>query len=259
MAISEVRVPPVVDDQSVGAVTALRERGDELLVDLAAMLSLTSGPWRSHVVGRSSQELLLCQCAQRLVRHLQAIDETLYEAGAHAERTRSLVSAMRNQYRFSVNEINQLAHATGAGQFAAAGRAIAAVLRACTQTEQAVLIPALATTPGIRLHQLLDQVNSRFRALGGTLPGTLDVREIAHQQRHPVILAYCRRLAPGQSFILINPFDPGSLRRDLGAMCAGQLMWDLLAVEPTQWRVRIGRSGITQHPKEGLIGMSETR
>lgn len=259
MAISIIGAPREVADQRVAAVTALRGRGDELLVDLAAMLALTSGPWRSNVIGRSSQELMLCQCARRLVRHLQAIDETLYEAGAHTERTRLLVRSMRSQYRFAVSEIKRLAHASGAGQFGIAGHTIAAVLRACTQTEQAVLIPALATTPGIGLRRLVDEADNRFRDLGRTLPETLDVREIAHRQRHPVIHAHCRRLAPGQSFTLLYPVDPNSLRRDLGAMCAGQLVWDLLASEPTCWRVRVGRVEAMQASEERLLDVSPIR
>jgi hypothetical protein len=44
-----------------------------------------------------------------------------------------------------------------------------------------------------------------------TAPETLDVREIAPRERHPLIFGTFDRLRPGESFILLNDHDPKPL------------------------------------------------
>ena len=51
----------------------------------------------------------------------------------------------------------------------------------------------------------LIQIDSR------STPATLDVREIAPRDRHPLILGTFDRLGPGESFILLNDHDPKPL------------------------------------------------
>ena len=78
---------------------------------------------------------------------------------------------------------------------------------------------------------------------GGRLeqPGELDVREIPHGQRHPRIFARYARLAPGESFVLVNNHDPKPLRREFQATHPGAFSWDYEQSGPDLWKVRIGR------------------
>ena len=81
----------------------------------------------------------------------------------------------------------------------------------------------------------LIQIDSR------STPATLDVREIAPRDRHPLILGTFDRLGPGESFILLNDHDPKPLYYQFQAEQPGQVDWAYLEQGPAVWRVRIGR------------------
>ena len=104
-----------------------------------------------------------------------------------------------------------------------------------------MLIPALAVMPGIDLPALLDDVD--ILLAGGVLnpPELLDVREIPRGRRHPRIFGSYARLAPGESFVLVNNHDPKPLRREFQATYPDQFDWEYLEAGPDRWRVRIGR------------------
>jgi uncharacterized protein (DUF2249 family) len=70
----------------------------------------------------------------------------------------------------------------------------------------------------------------------------LDVRSIAHSERHTRIFAAVAALEPGEAFVLANDHDPKPLRFQLDAREPGQIGWDYLAQGPQVWRVRISRA-----------------
>jgi uncharacterized protein (DUF2249 family) len=72
-------------------------------------------------------------------------------------------------------------------------------------------------------------------------PADLDVRDIVPRDRHPLIFDTFDRLAPGQSFVLINDHDPKPLCYQFQAEQPGQVRWEYLEQGPEVWRVRIGR------------------
>ena len=71
----------------------------------------------------------------------------------------------------------------------------------------------------------------------------LDVRQLAHWQRHDVIFTAYRTLKPGAGFVLVNDHDPLPLRYQFEANYPGEFTWDYLEAGPKAWRVRIGRPG----------------
>ncbi len=73
-------------------------------------------------------------------------------------------------------------------------------------------------------------------------PAELDVREIIPRERHELIFHTFDRLAPGQSFVLINDHDPKPLYYQFQAEQPGKVRWDYLEQGPEVWRVRIGRA-----------------
>jgi uncharacterized protein (DUF2249 family) len=76
-----------------------------------------------------------------------------------------------------------------------------------------------------------------------TLPvaATVDVRNVAPRDRHPLIFSTFRRLTGGQAFELVNDHDPKPLHYQFQAELPGQFSWDYLQAGPEAWRVRITR------------------
>jgi uncharacterized protein (DUF2249 family) len=70
---------------------------------------------------------------------------------------------------------------------------------------------------------------------------TLDVREIAPRERHPLIFTTFDNLTPGQAFLLVNDHDPKPLYYQFMAERTGKVGWDYLEQGPEVWQVRISR------------------
>ena len=70
----------------------------------------------------------------------------------------------------------------------------------------------------------------------------VDVRAIPPAQRHPLIFTAFEKLAPGESFILVNDHDPKPLYYKFKFEREGQFIWEALEQGPKDWRVRIGRT-----------------
>lgn len=188
-----------------------------------------------------ARETLIDFCTSRVVRYLLAIDQTLYATAAGAAETRLLVRALRALHDVAAGRIDDLKRAACSAHVAAAARALAGLLGTCHDIEQQVLIPALAALPGVDLPDLVHGVETLLA--GGQLdtPEVLDVRDVPHGQRHPRIFGTYARLAPGESFVLVNNHDPKRLRREFQETYPEQFGWDYLEVGPGRWRVRIAR------------------
>lgn len=74
-----------------------------------------------------------------------------------------------------------------------------------------------------------------------TTDKSLDVRRVAPAQRHPLIFDTYERLAPTESFVLVNDHDPKPLYYQFQAELTGLFSWDYLERGPETWRVRIGK------------------
>lgn len=70
---------------------------------------------------------------------------------------------------------------------------------------------------------------------------TVDVREIAPRERHPLIFGTFDQLSPGEALMLINDHDPKPLFYQFQAESNGKFTWDYLENGPDVWRVRIGK------------------
>ena len=76
----------------------------------------------------------------------------------------------------------------------------------------------------------------------------LNVRALAHGQRHDVIFTAYHALAPGRGFVLVNDHDPQPLRYQFQAQHPDEFTWDYLESGPKLWRLRIGRTaGVPVH------------
>lgn len=70
----------------------------------------------------------------------------------------------------------------------------------------------------------------------------LDVRTIPKPQRHPLIFARFGRLAPGESFVLVNSHEPKHLHDEFERDLPGAYDWSYLETGDNRlWRIRITR------------------
>jgi uncharacterized protein (DUF2249 family) len=70
---------------------------------------------------------------------------------------------------------------------------------------------------------------------------TLDVREIAPRERHPLIFTTFEALEAGEAFLLVNDHDPKPLYYQFSAERQGRFSWEYMGRGPETWRVRIGK------------------
>lgn len=227
--MSDVFIQATETDPAVRAASEVRGVHRRLHDRLAALAG--HGPGHDHAV-------LAGFLDGELRRHLAAVDEALYAPASGAPETRLLVRALRA----AVAEIEALAGAVPtAVDPVRAARDLAAVLAVHFTVEETVLLPALAALPGADVGLLTGDLRTLLD--GGRLerPDEIDVREIPRGQRHPRIFARFARLAPGESFTLVNNHDPKHLRREFELAHPSAFTWDYVESGPELWRVRIGR------------------
>lgn len=73
-----------------------------------------------------------------------------------------------------------------------------------------------------------------------------DVRLIAPDQRHALILRHFEGLPVGAWFELHSDHEPVPLRQQFESLWPGQVDWEVLEAGPAQWRLRIGRRLVAQ-------------
>ncbi|MET9272967.1 DUF2249 domain-containing protein [Kribbella sp. NPDC003557] len=178
-------------------------------------------------------------CRHELREYLVAADRDLYAPASRRVEARLLVDALRVASVALTRHINDLAVASS-GETARIGTMIAGALDLYLRIEESVL-PALADQSGVDHPAVVAEAQDALVKEIGVAPAVIDVRQIARGGRHPRVLARYTRLAPGETFILVNNHDPKPLRREFEAMHAGEFSWDYLQSGPDEWRVRIGR------------------
>jgi uncharacterized protein (DUF2249 family) len=75
---------------------------------------------------------------------------------------------------------------------------------------------------------------------------TLDLRQIAPPERHPLIFSRFDSLPDGHALDLVNDHDPVPLHRQFERMRPGQFEWHYLQAGPALWQVRISQLGAKQ-------------
>lgn len=69
----------------------------------------------------------------------------------------------------------------------------------------------------------------------------IDLREIPHRHRHPLVFNTFRMLESGQTMELLSDHDPEPLFHQFQERSPGGFGWDYLDKGPDVWRVRIMR------------------
>jgi uncharacterized protein (DUF2249 family) len=221
----DVFIQATETDPAVRAAAVVRHIHDRLRERLAALAGHDPG-------------LVAGFCAGELRRHLAAADEALYAPAAGAPETRLLVRALRTAAAEIERRIDLLDRS---GDPAAFAREIGSALAVHFTVAETVLLPALTELPGADPALMVADLQTLLD--GGRLerPDVIDVREIPRGQKHPRIFARFSRLAPGESFALVNNHDPKHLRREFEAAHPGAFTWEYEETGPEVWRLRIGR------------------
>jgi uncharacterized protein (DUF2249 family) len=219
MPAAEIFIQATETDPAVIARAAVREAHQQLRQRLAE-LTTDSEP-------RLTAELVDF-CRHELRGYLAGTDRDLYAPASRVAETRQLADALRVGSAVLNQQINDLAVASPSEAFRIATM-IAGALDLYLRIEESVL-PAIA--------ELADVDPSLVVA---DPQAVIDVRQIARGGRHPRVFARYARLAPGESFVLVNSHDPKPLRREFESRFSGGFSWDYLQAGPEEWRVRIGR------------------
>jgi uncharacterized protein (DUF2249 family) len=238
---SEIYIESTETDPVVRAQSALEQTNQRLQGRIATLTEIE--PVADG--GESVRTAVTDFCTGELRRYLNAADQTLYAAAAGAAETRLLVRALRTTASVVHCHIDRLSSAETAAAAAEIARTTEAVLRAHLAVERSVLLPALAGLPGADLPTLVADLDTLLE--GGQLesPDVIDVREIPHGQRHPRIFTRFARLAPGESFTLVNNHDPKPLRREFQSTHPDAFTWEYVESGPEQWQIRIGRQKVS--------------
>jgi uncharacterized protein (DUF2249 family) len=223
MVGAEIYIEGTETDPVVVARAALRAGHERLRSRLA---ELTSGEPSEGAAGAPVADLAGF-CRLELREYLVAADRELETSASGRVEERVLVDALRVASAALDQQINDLAVASASDSIRIATM-IAGALELYLRLEEFVR-PTLTEL-------------SAVEGETGDAPAVIDVRQIARGGRHPRVFARYARLAPGETFVLVNSHDPKPLRREFEAMHPGAFSWDYLQTGPEEWRVRIGRT-----------------
>ena len=73
------------------------------------------------------------------------------------------------------------------------------------------------------------------------ITSTLDVRDVEHAQRHPLIFRTYNALQPGQAFVLVVDHDPKPVLYELDFVQKGKFEYSYLEQGPEVWRVQMAK------------------
>lgn len=243
---SDIHISGTSTDPAMLAGAAIRDEADRLLRAYQAKAALVTELRLGGALPQQTYRGLVDLTVERVRPYLAATDRVLYAVAAGAAETRLLVRALRRLHESLARHVDELVGANGTDQAVGIAHVLGAELAACLDIQRTVLLPALAALPGADLPGLAGDL--RTVLAGGELdtPDVIDVRPIPHGQRHPRIFGRYARLAPGESFELVNNHDPKPLRREFTATHPDEFTWEYLESGPDQWRIRIGRREVVR-------------
>ncbi|MFB4306769.1 DUF2249 domain-containing protein [Actinomadura sp. GTD37] len=214
------------------------------------------------------RDKLVAFCADEIIPHAEAEERTLYKAAEDLPEARLLLRAMLREHVVLREKVAELAAARTPAEAVGAAAAVNALFQSHLAKENDLILPALVDA-GVNLGALLDGMHE---ILGGhaaegaaaddghhctcgghdahpgvpgataeVAEGELDVRVLAHGQRHGQIFATFEALAPGTAFVLVNDHDPKPLYYQFASQYPGEFGWEYEESGPEVWRVRIGR------------------
>lgn len=214
------------------------------------------GALRSAVAAATPYEqplaTLTAFLADSVLPHAAVEEEALYPVAATDAAAAVFVDGMVMEHRMLAERVHALAGARAGVEALGLAEGVAAVFAVHVDKENALLLPALARTPGVSLAALLEAMHERLTGheagpeevsgRTGAPPKELDVRTLPHGAgRHEAIFARLDALAAGAQLVIVNDHDPKPLHYQLDAAWPGTFDWDYLQSGPEVWRVGVTR------------------
>lgn len=249
--------------EDAAAVEAVRQHHAELASRLAAHAEhlLRAAELSDPVAFEQARTAAVGFCADQLLPHAAAEEETLYPAAATGHRTRLLVESMLAEHRVLTTLVQELTETAQPVRAAAAAHALRLLFDTHLAKENDLILPAVAADPAVSLaeilagmQQLLGQhVASEHRrdsdhagcSCGDSAESDipeLDVRAVPHAIRHATVIGAFDAIPAGASLLLVAPHDPLPLLRQLSARTAGAMTVSYEQRGPDAWRLRLTRT-----------------
>jgi len=204
-------------------------------------------------------------CERELLPHALAEERAMYPAAQATVEGRLLVEAMLGEHEVLTRLLHDVADAADLLHAAASAAALRAVFDSHLSKENDLVVPLLARTPGVSLHQVL----SGMHELLGDAPETadadagsvgcgghtcscgevddpgypeLDVRSIPHAIRHATIFGALESVRPGAGLELVAPHDPLPLLDQVNQRWPGAFSVSYGERGPEAWRLSLVRT-----------------
>ncbi|QIK74276.1 DUF2249 domain-containing protein [Nocardioides piscis] len=203
-------------------------------------------------------------CERELVPHALAEEKALYPVAQATTEGRLLVEAMLGEHVVITSLLRQVSEAADPVRAAATATALRAVFDSHLTKENELLVPLLARTPDVSLHDLLGGMHELLGHAEGTEgsdaeagcgghtcscgevdgPGhpELDVRTIPHAIRHATIFGALESVRPGGGLELVAPHDPLPLLAQLEQRWPAAFSVTYNERGPEAWRITLVRS-----------------
>ena len=165
-ADSEVYLHEIAADPAARARETVRAGHQQLLAALRPKVALLTELRLDWVAREAAWDALTAFCTSPVRAHLRSAEEAFYTPAASGPETRLLAVALRATAAQLEERIEALARASEADAAARLAPVIEALLISHLAVERRVLLPALATLPGVDLPALVTQ----FTALLETIP-----------------------------------------------------------------------------------------
>lgn len=214
----------------------------------------------------SARRDLVDWCERELVPHALAEEQALYPAALATIEGRLLVEAMLGEHDVISGLLREVAGAADLLRAGAWATALRAVFDSHLTKENDLVVPLLAATPGVSLHDLLGGMHqllgeaAETAAVGGNDVGTgcgghtcscgeidgpgypeLDVRSIPHAIRHATIFGALESVQPGAGLELVAPHDPLPLLDQVNQRWPGAFSVAYSERGPEAWRLSLVR------------------
>ncbi len=206
-------------------------------------------------------------CERELVPHALAEEQALYPAAQATIEGRLLVEAMLGEHGVITGLVREVADSADLLRAAGSAAALRALFDSHLTKENDLVVPLLAATPGVSLHdllggmhQLLGEAAETATAGGDPLdtgcgghtcscgevdgPGypELDVRSIPHAIRHATIFGALESVRPGAGLELVAPHDPLPLLDQINQRWPGAFAVAYTERGPEAWRLTLART-----------------
>jgi uncharacterized protein (DUF2249 family) len=212
-------------------------------------------------------------CERELVPHALAEEQAMYPAAQATVEGRLLVEAMLGEHEVLTGLVREVAGAADTARAAASAAALRAVFDSHLTKENTLVVPLLASIPGVSLsallgdmHELLGDASATHdteTADAGTAeastgfgghtcscgevdsPGypELDVRSVPHSIRHATVFGALESLRPGAGLELVAPHDPLPLLDQVNRRWPGRFSVTYSERGPEAWRLSLTSTG----------------